>query len=352
MEKNIININLDLDKELKNIDKEDHYTIPIFIPHKGCKNECVFCNQRKISGEIEEQKVEDVDNIVSEYLSYFKNVENKNIEIAFFGGSFTGINVNEQIKYLKAANKYIEKGLVSGIRISTRPDYISIPILKLMKKYNVTTIELGVQSLDDEVLLSSKRGHTKKDVIRASKLIKLFNINLGHQIMIGLPKSTLKSEIYTIKEVLKISPSMLRIYPVYVIEPSELYDMYLNGSYVPLSLEEAAHRVYSVFKCCQNSDIKIIRIGLQTTEIINSKNINIIGPVCDNFAEYVLSMIVREKIEEIFANINLLENNDKNIIVNITVKSKFVSFISGPNKINKIFFKEKYGVNLKINSNI
>lgn len=350
IQKNTIDVHLELDNDLRNFDKSSQYTIPIFIPHKGCGHECVFCNQRKISGKIEEQKVEDVDKIVSEHLSFFNNVDDKRIEIAFFGGSFTGISINEQIGYLEIANRYIESGVVDGIRISTRPDYISIPILKLMKKYNVTTIELGVQSLDDNVLLSSKRGHTKRDVVKASRLIKMFNIELGHQIMIGLPNSSLESEIYTIREVIKLGPAVLRIYPVYVIEPSELYDMYIKGTYNPLTIDEAVDRVYNVFLECKSTNIKIIRIGLHTTEIINSNNSNIAGPVCDNFAEYVIARYVRKIIDEKLNEMKIYSSKDKYIILNIHTQNKYASYISGPQKINKEYFIKKYNakINLKI----
>ena len=206
-------IRLDLKEELKNfLNKDNQYTIPIFIPHKGCPNNCVFCNQKRISGQMNEVTVEDVDNTISKYLSYYTN--SKKIEVAFFGGSFTGIDIEDQIKYLEVANKYVRDGRIDSIRISTRPDYITDEILEIMVKYNVKTIELGVQSMNDDILDYSKRGHTREDVVKASNLIHKYGIRLGHQIMVGLPNSTLEDEVYTIKECLKLKPSQLRIYPV------------------------------------------------------------------------------------------------------------------------------------------
>lgn len=347
--KNInIKINLNLDEELKNIaNKEEQYTIPVFIPHKGCKNECVFCNQRKISGKIKSVTVEDVDNEIRKYLHYFDNkneIKSKKIQVAFFGGSFTGISIKEQIAYLKVANKYIEEKKIDSIRLSTRPDYISPRILKLLKKYNVDTIELGVQSLDNDVLNKSKRGHLKKEVMRASRLINLYGINLGHQLMIGLPNSNLQKELYSIKECLKFNPINLRIYPVYVINPSELYDMYKKGEYIPLNLEEAIDRTYEVIKACRNSDVRIIRIGLQSTDEITSSNAELIGPVCDNFAEYVLAKFAFEKLDKkINIEVNKIEDKN-NIKVNVEVNtnSKYISIVSGPRKINKEKLKDKY----------
>lgn len=330
-------IKLDLTCDLKNfINKDKQYTIPIFIPHKGCPNSCIFCNQKKISGQIKNVDVSDVDNIIKTYLSYYKDLSKK-IEIAFFGGSFTGIDINLQIDYLKVAKKYIDNGEVNSIRLSTRPDYISEEILVMLKEYGVDTIELGVQSMDDKILSIAKRGHTSQDVIRASKLIKKYNIRLGHQIMIGLPNSTMKTEIYTIRECLKLKPTQLRIYPVYVIEDSELYDMYNSREYTPLSITEAVKRCVAVVKECQSENVAIIRLGLQSTSEITSSNSNIFGPVCDNFAEYVIAAIIREHIEKY-----LKKDQNKDIIVH--VPRKYVSVTVGPKKINKIYFENKYNV--------
>ena len=258
--KKMYTVNLNLSSELKNfINKDNKYKIPIFIPHKGCKNECVFCNQRKISGELKNVSLNEVRSLIDKYLEYFKDSERK-IEIAFFGGSFTGISIQEQIGYLRLANEYINQGEADGIRISTRPDYINPRILKMLKKYNVSTIELGVQSMKDSILEISKRGHTRKDVIRASRLIRLYGINLGHQIMVGLPNSSIEDEIYTINEVLRLKPHDLRIYPVYVINPSELFDMYNRGEYIPLTIKEAINRVYEIVKICSKTDVNIIRL--------------------------------------------------------------------------------------------
>lgn len=345
-----IDINLDVNKLLKNfLNKDNQYTIPIFIPHKGCPNNCIFCNQKRISG-VEDTKEEEVKNIIETHLQYFKD-SNKNIEIAFFGGSFTGIDINLQNMYLKAAYEYIKDGRVKSIRLSTRPDYINDTILKNLKKYGVKNIELGVQSMDDNILEYSKRGHTREDVIKASNLIKLYGFNLGHQVMIGLPGSTLKTEIDTIKSLLKLNPNDLRIYPVYVLQDSELYDMYENKEYIPLTIDEAIERVYYILKECIKTDVKIIRLGLQSTNEITASNKNIAGPVCDNFAEYVMARIIKEYIEE-----NLINEINKNVIkldesiihLNIHTNNYYSSVIYGPKKVNKEYFYNKYNCVMKI----
>ena len=332
-------INLDLKHELKNFsNKKEQYTIPIFIPHKGCPNNCVFCNQKKISGQLTDVTAQDVEDKIEEYLKYYSNSKKK-IEVAFFGGSFTGIPIDKQIEYLQVANSYVKKGLVDAIRISTRPDYINRNILDTMKKYNVKTIELGVQSMDNEILTLSKRGHTALDVVNASKLIHEYGIVLGHQIMIGLPGSTRESEVYTIKECLKLQPQQLRIYPVYVIPDSELYSMYENSEYKPLSINEAVMRCKAVIYECQKTDISIIRLGLQSTDEITAKNNDLRGPVSDNLAEYVMSALVRDKIEREIKNRQI---DDSKLIIN--VPKKYVSICVGPKKINKIYFENKYNI--------
>lgn len=340
-----INIELDLHDELKNFEKEKHYTIPVFIPHKGCRNECVFCNQRKISGIVNVPTPDEVDRIIVEHLEYVKDKKDEsNVEVAFFGGSFTGLNINEQIEYLKVANSYKENGKIDGIRISTRPDYIKPVVLNILKKYGVTTIELGVQSMDNTVLQVAKRGHLNTDTIRASRLIKIWGFNLGHQIMIGLPKSTEKIECDTMDAVIKMQPKELRIYPVYVLENSELYDMYQKGIYKALSVYEAVDRVVSIINICKKTNIKIIRLGLQSTDEITQNSSNIYGPVCDNFAEYVMAKLVREKIE----NIIIEKKLEKCGTINFDVDKKYTSIVIGPKKINKEYFEKKYNINIGV----
>ncbi len=336
--KNLSNcIYIDTNRVLKNIASKDiQYTIPIFIPHLGCKNECIFCNQRKISGKSSDVKVEDVEKEIKERLGSFK--QKRKIQIAFFGGSFTGLNIEDQIMYLKLANNYIKSGKVDSIRISTRPDYINVKILKVLKKYNVKTIELGVQSMDEEVLYTAKRGHTSIDVIRSAKLISLFGFELGFQIMIGLPKSTEEKERETIKKLLKYNPKQLRIYPVYVLEQSKLYDMYKTKEYIPLTLEEAYIRSAKVIDECKNSDVQIIRIGLQSTAEITQNVTEVKGPVSDNFGEYALSEIVLFEIERKLKDINLIGSEN----INIVCDKKYQSIVIGPKKKNKIYLESKY----------
>ena len=345
------NIKVNLNQDLKNIiNKENQYTIPVFIPHKGCKNECVFCNQRKISGTLKSPTYNDVKKIIEERLCDLeKNCKNKKIQIAFFGGSFTGLDIKEQEEYLKIAYSFIVSNRVESIRLSTRPDYINVKILKMLKKYGVKSIELGVQSMDEEVLNKSKRGHTSLDVARASKLINLFGFSLGHQIMIGLPGSTKEKEVFTINKLLEFKPKDLRIYPVYVISPSELYDMYEDSRYKPLTIEDAVERTCAVMKECQKSNVRIIRIGLQSTDEITASNKKILGPVSDNFAEYAISRIIRDTFDKIIHD--LVEQKKDVGVIDLLVDNKYLSMAIGPKRINKIYLNDKYKVKINIMSN-
>ncbi len=197
---------------------KQHYIIPIFVPHLGCQNDCIFCNQKSISGEQREVSAKEVKEQIEFYLKSFKNKENAIVEVAFFGGSFTGIPQIKQEELLQTVQEYIKNGQVDSIRVSTRPDYINKEILKLLKKYKVHTIELGVQSSNDYILKRSKRGHTFEDVKKASKLIRKNGFCLGHQMMVGLPESTRLDELNTAKDLAKLKPKIVRIYPVLVIK--------------------------------------------------------------------------------------------------------------------------------------
>lgn len=247
---------------------QKQYVIPIFVPHLGCPNDCIFCNQKTISGEQKQVTKEDVANTVEYYLSSFKE-ENAYIEIAFFGGSFTGIDVEKQEELLSAAYEFIKQGKVNGIRLSTRPDYIDKEILRRLKKYKVTTIELGVQSSNDYILKRCGRGHTFEEVKNASKLIRRFGFTLGHQMMCGLPESTRLDELNTAKDLAKLKPKIVRIYPVLVLKGTKLAKEYENGEYEPLSCNQAVEICKELYYFFQSKKIQVIRMGLQNTETID-----------------------------------------------------------------------------------
>ena len=242
------------------------YIIPIFVPHLGCPNDCVFCNQKSISGQTKQVTGEDVKKTIENHLKYVK--ENSIVEVAFFGGSFTGIEKEKQIELLSAAYEYIKNKKVQSIRISTRPDYINKDVLKTLKKYKVKTIELGVQSANDYILKKAERGHTFEDVKKASKMIRFYGFNLGHQMMVGLPESTHLDEINTAKQLIKLKPKMVRIYPVLVIKGTKLEKDYNEGKYKALTVVQAVETCKELVKLFVKKKIEVIRIGLQPTDTI------------------------------------------------------------------------------------
>ena len=234
------------------------YVIPVFVPHLGCPNDCVFCNQKSISGQKKNITKEDAKKIIDEFLDGIKDIKGEK-EIAFFGGSFTAIEEKKQKELLELAYEYVKQGKVKSIRISTRPDYINKEILKRLKKYKVKTIELGVQSSNEYVLQKAGRGHTFEDVKRASKLIRKKVFVLGHQMMVGLPESTRQDEINTAKDLIKLKPKMVRIYPVLVLKGTKLEKDYKSEKYKALTVVQA-------FKLI--SSFSNISIDFSTTEFI------------------------------------------------------------------------------------
>ena len=320
------------------------YIIPIFVPHLGCPYQCTFCDQRKISGEQKQVEAKDVEETIEYYLKNFKD-DSKYVEVAFFGGSFTAIDEKVQNDLLEAANKYIEAGKVNSIRISTRPDYIDKNILKRLKKYNVKTIELGVQSSNDYILSKSQRGHTFDDVKKASKLIRRNRFVLGHQMMIGLLESTELDELNTAREIIKLKPKIVRIYPVLVLKGTKLAQEYAQGEYIPLTLEQAVERSKEVMQLFNKANIEVIRLGLQNTEEIadpNSDNSQVIaGPYHPTFRQLVEGSMWYDEI------VNQIKKfNTKVMQVKIIANPENVNNIIGHKKENILKIKETYDVDV------
>ena len=319
------------------------YIIPIFVPHLGCPNDCVFCNQKSISGQTKQVTKEDVKNIIEEHLKYIK--KDSKVEVAFFGGSFTGIEEAKQEELLSTAYEYIKQKKVDSIRISTRPDYIDKKILKRLKKYKVKTIELGVQSANDYILKKAGRGHTFEDVVKASKLIRWYGFDLGHQMMVGLPESTTVDEINTAKQLIKLKPKMVRIYPVLVIKNTKLEKDYNDGKYKPLTVTQAVEVCKELVKLFVKKHIEVIRIGLQPTDTItnpdNDKSEVVAGPFHSAFRQLVESGMWYDVIVE---KIKQLNTKVKEVVV--TVNPADVNNVVGQRKDNINNLRDVYDVNL------
>lgn len=291
---------------------KNYYIIPVFISHQGCPHQCVFCNQDRIAGKYEEVFANDVRKIIDEYLETI-NSKGATIEVSFFGGTFTAINVNKQKELLEVAREYKQKGLIHKIRLSTRPDAILPYILGYLKEYKVDIIELGVQSLDDEVLRKAGRGHSVNDVIVASKLIKEAGFTLGHQIMPGLPGDSFEIDIETTKKSIEMKPDICRIYPSLVIKDTPMEDMYNRGDYVPYSLDEAVYISGEMLKLYNEAKIKVIRIGLQPTDTITTGKDIVDGPFHPAFRELVEGHLICETLDKKCSK-------EKDIIVEINEK--------------------------------
>ena len=314
--------------------------IPIFVPHVGCKNDCVFCNQKKITGKgsvhVDSRYAIDT---VEEFIKTID--DNTETELAFFGGSFTAIDIKLQSELLQVGKFYKDKGTVQKIRISTRPDAIDNDILKLQKKYGVDIIELGIQSLDDNVLKKSNRGHTKMDCFNAGKLIKEYGFRLGHQIMPGLPGSLPETDIKTAIDSIEMKPDMVRIYPTLIIKDTELFNMYESGLYVPLSLDAAIELTAQIYSLYMTNNINVIRIGLQNTETINEDNDVVGGPFHPAFRQLVEERIYLSSLES-----QLISKDLGNGSIRINADYKIISNITGQNKSNIIKLKNKFNIKI------
>lgn len=320
------------------------YIIPIFVPHLGCPNDCIFCNQKSISGQKKNITKEEAKKIIDNYLKSIKD-EDAQIEIAFFGGSFTAIEKEKQEELLQVAYEYVQSGQAESIRISTRPDCIDKETLKRLKKYKVKTIELGVQSANDYILKRANRGHTFEDVKKASKMIRWNGFKLGHQMMVGLPESTRIDEINTAKALVKLKPKMVRIYPVLVVKNTKLEKEYEEGIYQPLSVVQAVEVCKEIVRIFANKKIDIIRIGLQNTDEISdptNKNSEVVaGPYHSAFRQLVESAMwydaIVGKIKKLNAKVKEVE---------VSVNPIDANNVIGHKKENVMKLKDTYDVDL------
>ena len=313
-----------------------HINVALFVPDAGCPHRCSFCNQKTISGKITPLKVEEIDSAVEIAL---KNIGCNEGEIAFFGGSFTAIDKEYMISLLERAYSYVEKGLFKGIRISTRPDCIDVEILDILERYGVTAIELGCQSMDDEVLLLNRRGHAEKDVINAVGLIKARGFELGLQMMTGLYGDNDEKAVATAEKIISLKPDTVRIYPTVVLEGTEICELYNKGIYRPQTVDEAAELCKKLLLMFEEKGIKVIRLGLHSGG--NVEDGFVAGPYHPAFREICESKIYFDNVISQLEGLEISEGD-----IEITVGSSFVSMLTGQkrcniNKLNEIGYKVK-----------
>lgn len=271
-----------------------HSNIALFVANAGCPYRCTFCNQFTITGEPETAKPEDVAPAVKTAL----RSGTRHAQLAFFGGSFTAIPRDDMVSLLKAAKPFVDDGSVTGIRISTRPDCIDNEILDILQEYGVESIELGAQSMCDEVLRLNRRGHSAEDIVRASEMVRSRGLELGLQMMTGLYGSSPEKDLETAKALTDLNPETVRIYPTIVIEGTELARLYRDGKYVPQSLDEAVDLGAQLLLLFENCSIRVIRLGLHSGG--NVEDGYVAGPYHPAFRELCESRIylqcAREKL--------------------------------------------------------
>ena len=308
-----------------------HANISIFVPHEGCPNNCSFCNQKAISGQSKTSTEKDVFSAVETAISH--NIDTKNTEIAFFGGSFTAIEREQMVSLLTAAKCLLEKYRFAGIRVSTRPDCIDKEVLSLLKNYGVTSVELGAQSMDDIVLFLNRRGHTADHVRNASKLIKDFGFSLGLQMMTGLYGSDFEKDYYTAREIIKLSPETVRIYPTVVLKNTYLGELFEKGEYLPPNAEKTAPFAAELLTEFENAGIKVIKLGLHASETVEKDMIG--GAYHPAFRELCEGYIFLKKMTD------LLEKKDKSGNYTLYVAKKSISKAKGLNKRNEKALKNQ-----------
>lgn len=317
-----------------------HANISLFVPHQGCPHQCSFCNQKTISGSVKELTPQEVRETLRKAVN--DGVDPHNTEIAFFGGSFTAIERDYMISLLKVTKPFIDNGNFCGIRISTRPDAIDNEILNILKEYKVTSIELGAQSTDEQVLLLNHRGHTRDDIIKASKLIKENDFSLGLQMMTGLLGDTPEKSLQTAEDIISLKPDTVRIYPTIVLEGTYLGELYKKGTYKPQTVEEAVKLCAVLLKRFYEENITVIRLGLHSGGNVEDGFLS--GPYHPAFGELCESKIYLEKAKEILSkkfpveNKNICSLTEKKIIT-LYVNDREISKMTGQKSINKIALK-------------
>lgn len=326
-----------------------HVNIPIFIPHEGCKNQCVFCNQKTITG-TDGDADRDIRPEIDSALSTIEN--DAETELAFFGGSFTGIGIDKMTRLCDIADEYVKSGKIKSIRLSTRPDYIDDEILSILKERSVTNIELGIQSASDAVLSACKRGHTFAQTEKACRLIKKYGFVLGGQMMIGLPGSSPEDEAETARKIVSLGCDEARIYPCVVFKKTELCDMAMCGDYVPLTTDDAVKRSAAAYAIFAESGVKVLRIGLQSSENLSDENSVYAGANHPAMGELVLGEYFFVRISEAITSFSSKTTVPQGSTLHIACSPAELSKVIGHRKKNKERFKleaEKNGFsNIKI----
>jgi histone acetyltransferase (RNA polymerase elongator complex component) len=314
------------------------FIIPIFIPHAGCPHRCVFCNQSSITGvRAKKRTSKDIRDQIVAFLK-FKTARRNKVQIAFFGGNFLGMPADEIKRLLAEAAEYVKTGRVNSIRFSTRPDTIDRQRLDLIKNSPVTTIELGVQSMDERVLSITNRGHSAPDTETAIQYLKELNYEIGIQLMVGLPGDSPERLMASARRVARLKPDFIRIYPTVVLAGSPLAAGYRKGDFVPLSLDEAVSQTKHLYLLFKSKNIRVIRMGLQASQDLENGSTILAGPYHPAFGHLVYSEIF---LDLAMAQIESSALNAESI--SIRVNPGNVSKLRGLRNRNIEILKKKFG---------
>ena len=313
------------------------HVIPVFVPHLGCPNDCVFCNQHRISGRLEPATPATV-------RSVFENVPDiagaSIKQLAFYGGSFTAIPVPAQEALLQAAQPFILKYENASLRISTRPDCIDEETLRRLKRHGVRTIELGTQSMSSDVLTAAGRGHTAQDTIDASHLIKQYGFELILQMMTGLPGDSPEKSMDTAEKLIALQPDSVRIYPTVVIRDTRLHDMWMKGEYKEHTVEDAVSLCAAIYELFEKARIPIIRLGLNPTEALSGGYV-VCGAYHPALGELVLSRVYLNRARLLLKDTKNVENMKR---VTLAVAPGRVSAMTGHKRSNIIALQREFGL--------
>lgn len=321
-----------------------HANISLFVPHMGCPHQCSFCNQKTISGSVKPLTPDEVTATLKKAVA--DGVDPDNTEIAFFGGSFTAIERDYMLSLLESAHPFVESGKLSGIRISTRPDAIDNEVLGILKRFGVTSIELGAQSTDPEVLIKNRRGHTREDIFKASHLIKKRGFSLGLQMMTGLLGDTDEKALQTCEDIISLNPDTVRIYPTITLEGTHLGELYKAGEYEPQTLQGAVSLCGKLLKRFYDNDIAVIRLGLHSGG--NVEEGYLAGPYHPAFGEMCQSAVYLENAVDLLKTLDI-----RNGKITLYVNPSEISKMTGQKGANKETLRSMgYNISVKGDNNL
>lgn len=309
--------------------------IPVFVPHLGCPNDCVFCNQRRISGSVAPATAEDVVSAIENALRLTPPGTRR--QLAFYGGSFTAIPVAEQESLLGAAAPYLERGDIASLRLSTRPDAIDGAVLRRLRSYGVETIELGAQSMSERVLALSGRGHTAADVEDAARAVKGAGFRLILQMMIGLPGADDESDVESARRIAALGPDGVRVYPTVIVRDTALCDLWRAGRYKEHTVEDAVRVCARILPVFEQAGIPVIRLGLNPTEDLSGGDA-VGGAYHPALGELVKSRIMRDRAEKILSG---AKRGERAVL---RVNPRLMSQLVGQHGANRAYLIERFGL--------